>query len=422
MGIGKQNFCMGPDVGMLLAMHRYAALVGNNPNISIAELAAVFPDFERGTLYGAQMMTFTTKVDISTQMFNRLGGTVLIAKCVTEAAVTLADIPALLKTELAGVKGKATFGLRCVGVPTGQVRELYKECKNSLRASGVSSRYIGNERDAAKAVQLHDEGLLDPKSGCEIVILQDKGTLWIGRTITAQNIKAYTLRDMEKPVRDTTVGLLPPKLAQVLLNFGAFLAKATDAKPGTVTVFDPFCGTGVVPMEAMLMGMNVLASDVAEKAVKGTEKNVEWLRKTFKIAKKDIESLVWKQDATKTFAQKEKPAMVVTEGTLGPALKIRPTVKDAETYCKKAEELTAAFLKNVSETLPGTPVVMTLPIWYAQKKMIHLEKLWDRLPALKFRPVLPPHANPAVEGHFSLLYRRNDQFVGREIVLLAPVR
>jgi len=402
-------------------MHHYAALVGNNPSISIAELSAVFPDFDRGEFFGEQCITFSSKTVIDQKLFDRIGGTILIAQKITDDAVTLEDIPALLATELASVKGKATFALRTIGIAPKDIRELYKTLKNSLKTRGVSSRYIGNEHEPAKAVALHDQGLLDPTSGCELVLLRSKNTLWIGRTIAAQNIKAYTLRDMEKPVRDTMVGLLPPKLAQILLNFGQFLAKRHEAKKADMSVFDPFTGTGVVPMEAMLTGMHVLASDVSLKAVNGTEKNIEWVRKTFKILKKDINTTVWKQDATKPFDLKVKPTMIVTEGTLGPALKSRPTIKDAEKYCKAAEDLAASFLKNVSETLPGTPVVMTLPVWYAQKRMIHIEKLWARLPALKFRPVLPPHANPAVEGHFSLLYRRSDQFVGREIVLLAPI-
>lgn len=399
-------------------MHRYAALLGNNPSLSIAELAAALPDFERGHLFPHQpMLTFNTSAPVDKAFLNILGGTIILARQITENVVSLQDLPSLLATELSAVKGKAVFGLRTSGVGPSTVRDLYRQCKTSLKQRGVSSRYVGNEREPAKPVQLHDEGLLDPKKGCEIVILQDKNILWIGRTVAAQDIKAYAFRDIEKPVRDTTVGLLPPKLAQMLLNFGVFLSGKKNP-----LVFDPFCGTGVIPMEALLRGCPVLASDVALKAVNGTEKNIDWVRKAFKINKKDLASEAWKQDATKAFELKTKPDVIVTEGTLGPALKSRPTVKDAETYCKQAEELTASFLKNVSTTLPGTPVVMTLPVWYAQKKMVHLEKLWDRLPALKFRPMLPPHASPAVAGHFSLMYRRSDQFVGREVVLLAPVK
>lgn len=403
---------------MLYSMHSYAALLGNNTSLSIAELSATLSDFEYGHLFPHDpFLTFQTKESIDQKFLSILGGTVLLAKRLTEEAVSLQDVPALLATELAQAKGKLSFSIRATGIPRSDVRDLYRACKTGLKQRGLSSRYIGNEREPAKTVQLHDEGLMDEKKGCEIVILRDKNVFWIGRTIAAQDIKAYTYRDMEKPVRDTTVGLLPPKLAQILLNYGLSLTE--KKKP---TVFDPFCGTGVIPMECLLRKLPVLGSDISLKAVNGTEKNLEWVRKKYDIKKKEIPSSIWKQDAVKAFDLKEKPDIIVTEGTLGPALKSRATIKDAESYCKAAEDLTANFLKNVSETLPGVPVVMTLPVWYAQKKMIHLEKLWDRLPALKFKPVLPPHTEPAIQGHFSLLYRRSDQFVGREVVLLSPLQ
>ncbi len=398
-------------------MHSYAAQLGNNPALSIAELAAILPDFEKEHDFMGQVLTFTTATEIDQAFLNRLGGTMLIAKSIIgDFAIGLDDLPSLLAAELKNVKGKATFSLRCMGISPNRIRELYTTSKKGLKQKGVSSRYIGSEREHAKPIQLHDEGILDPNKGCELMILQDKDRVWIGRTVAAQNVKSYTLRDIEKPVRDTKVGLLPPKLAQILLNFGQSLIGPNRV----TTILDPFCGTGVIPMEAMIMGWDVLASDNAQKAVSGCEKNIEWLRKTFKIPKKDIDSTIWKQDATKPFELKKKPDVIVTEGTLGPALTSRPTVKDAEAYCKKSEELTAAFLKNCAESLPGVPVVMTLPVWYAQKKMIHLEKIWRVAEELGFRPWLPPYTEPSLPGRFSMIYRRNDQFVGREIVLLKP--
>ncbi len=402
---------------MLRTMHSYAAQLGNNPSLSIAELAAILPDFQKEHLFAGTVVTFTTSKELDQAFLNRIGGTIVIAKSIIgDFAIGLNDLPALLASELKTVKGKATFSLRCFGISPNRIRDFYKSCKKGLKQKGVPSRYIGSERESAKPIQLHDEGVLDPKKGCELMILQNGERVWIGRTVAAQNVKTYTLRDIDKPVRDTKVGLLPPKLAQILLNFGASLVSPTK----DMTVFDPFCGTGVIPMEAMIAGWHVLASDNAQKAVNGTEKNIEWLRKVFKIPKKDISADVWKQDATKPFELKNKPNIIVTEGTLGPALTNRATVKDAETYCKQAEELTAAFLKNCAETLPGVPVVMTLPVWYAQKKMIHLTKIWKVAEDLGFRPSLPPHADPSIDGRFSIMYRRNDQFVGREIILLKP--
>lgn len=425
-------FFLVPLISMLSSMHHYAALLGNNVTISTAELSALLPDMIKKTVFGNQYLTFETKEELTQEFLNRLGGTILIAKNITgNGVVTLKDIPTLLATELATVKGKAVFSLRLVGIPPHIGKDLFRDCKKGLKQKGVPSRYLGSEREPAKAIQLHDENLLDPKKGCELTILHEKNQLWIGRTVAAQNVKAYTLRDIGKPVRDTTVGLLPPKLAQILLNFGEYLASTTAGQQpslglrprsgSTLTIFDPFCGTGVIPVECLLRRNAVLASDVSLKAVNGCEKNLEWTRKTYKIAKKDIASTVWKQDATKTFdLGKTLPDVIVTEGTLGPALSDRPTIKEIEKLMRNAEGLTESFLKNCKTCLPNTPIVMTLPVWYAMKKMMPLSKVASAIDACGYRTVMPPHVDGWLPDRLSLLYRRNDQFVGREIVMLMP--
>ena len=397
-------------------MHSYIALLGHHPAISIAELSALLPDMtiEAKT---QQYVRFSTKTEIDQAWLQTIGGTILIAKRVISDAVTLQNVPEILRTELDGLKGKVVFSLRFIGIAPKQSQLLYRACKDGLKAKGMSSRYIGNEREAAKPIQLHDEGILDPKQGCELLVLQEKDGLWIGRTVAAQDVKEYTRRDMEKPVRDTRAGLLPPKLAQILINLGLFTSKSLTKKNQDILIFDPFCGTGVIPIESMVRGFSVLASDLSDTAVRGCTGNVEWVRKTYKILKKDTDATVWKQDAKKAFELKVKPTVIVTEGTLGPALKSRPTVKDAETYARDAEELAAAFLENCSKTLPDVSIVMTLPVWYAQKRMIWLQKIWKRSDELGYKPVLPPHTDPSAPGRFSLLYRRSDQVVGREIVM-----
>lgn len=416
-------------------MHSYAALLGHNPVLSIAELSAVLPDvqpdvqlagdFNRRLLPPGPFLLFSTAHPIDQAFLNRLGGTILIARRITgDAVLTLDDLPAVLAAELSGVKGKAVFALRFVGVAPKHGHELLRRCKKGLRSRGVPSRYVGNERDPAKPIQLHDEGLLDPKRGAEVTIVQEKHQLWIGRTVAAQDVKAYTQRDIEKPVRDTTVGLLPPKLAQILLNFGEYLAHANEergTRNKTFVVYDPFCGTGVIPLEALLRGNQVLASDVSTKAVNGTDKNMEWGRKTYKIAKKNVASVVWKQDATKPFAlPKLIPDVIVTEGSLGPPFLKRPTVREIETCVRDAEDLAERFLRNCHACLPLVPIVLTLPVWYAQKRMIPLRKFSIVLDRCGYRSLLPPSSDGWLPDRLSLLYRRHDQFVGREIVLLQP--
>src|SRR3989339_769723 len=229
------------------AMPSYAAFLGHQPRISLAELAAAVPGFlYRRTIKDAVVL-FESPVELDAAFLDTLGGIVILARRATDQAVTPAEVPSLLVSELKDARrSKVTFSLR--------------------------------------TLLLRDAGLLDPKRGCELVLLpeseeEDNQTFWIGRTIAAQDVNAYTKRDIGKPVRDTTVGLLPPKLAQILLNMGAWLSRGCQTplhdptqkrakKPEPLTVFDPFCGTGVIPIECLVRGWHGLASDLAQKAVK----------------------------------------------------------------------------------------------------------------------------------------------------------
>ncbi len=415
-------------------MPHYAAFLGHQPLISLAELSATVPGFTHRKTLGDAVVLFESPADLSSSFLDSLGGIVILARKISENAVTVEDLPALLTAELSGSKrGKLIFALRTFGIQRGMIRTLYRRSKEAVRKIGRPCRYVGNDHESAAPVLLRDAGLLDGSHGCEMVLIRDEEDLWIGRTVAAQDVDAYTRRDMQKPVRDTTVGLLPPKLAQILLNFGAWLTrgcqtplpdtarsqkpKASSFKP---TVFDPFCGTGVIPLECLIRGWDVLASDVSQKAVNGTEKNLEWLRKEWKVLKKDVSSTVFKQDATKPFELKQLPDLVVTETSLGPSLTDRPTQKDAAKMKTEAERLEAAFIENCARTLPGVPLVLTWPFWKIKNDTILLERALEAAHAAGYMATLPPGIAPTKSDRLSLLYRRPNQFVGREIVLLMP--
>lgn len=429
-------------------MPQYLAFLGHQPRVSLAELAATLPDFGLDHLVPGNAAFFTTAVDLGQPDLDRWGGIYLLARRVTEDTVSLEDVPQLLTNELKPVRGKATFALRALGVPRPAVRRLYRTSKDVLKRMGRPSRYVGNERIPAAAALLRDTGMTHGKGGIELVLVQEGEenavTLWVGKTVAAQDPDAYTKRDMEKPVRDTRVGLLPPKLAQVLLNFGVWLVGNPESRVSSreksskntkfktqdsrLVVLDPFCGTGVIPMECLLRGLSVIASDASLKAVNGCEKNLEWIRRQKDIRKSDVPSAVFKHDATKPFdfselhdpVLKSGPSVIVTETSLGPALATRPNAKEAAKMRTENEALQIAFLKNAAATLPRVPIVMLWPVWYLKTGPLFLEKAWKAMSDLGYVPMLPAYAEPEVPGHFSLLYRRPDQIVGREILLLKP--
>lgn len=408
-------------------MFSYVAFLGHQPHLSIAELAATVPDFKQLDLLQKNILLFEGSKELNAEFMNLLGGTILIAQKIESAPLALEDIPQVLKNEVSKVKGKITFSLRCMGLSPRQVHLLYRRSKEMLKKNGRACRYIGTERKPAPAVLLHDSGILDGKHGVELTIIaRSEQDLWVGRTVAAHDIDAYTKRDMKKPVRDTGVGLLPPKLAQTLLNFGAFLCekplvveptRGRKAAQKNFTVLDPFCGTGVIPLECLLRGWDVLASDTSIKAVNGTTKNIEWIRKEEKILKKDTDSKVWKQDALKEFDKKLQPDVIVTETTLGENFEKRPTLKETEKECHANEKLQMGFLENVSTCFPYASIACTWPVWISSKGEMRLNKVFEKAKELGYEAVLPPGFS-AENGRMSLLYKRPEQFVGREIVLL----
>ncbi|TSC58822.1 MAG: hypothetical protein Greene041619_368 [Candidatus Peregrinibacteria bacterium Greene0416_19] len=416
-------------------MTSYAAFLGHQPHLSIAELSATIPDLAiRRIVHGytkgssRTVIIFDSALTLDPAYLSTLGGTVSIAQGVP-AAIHTDAVPKLMQSDVANVRGKVTFALRTMGMEPKAVRDLYRRCKEQLRKAGRPSRYVGTDREPAPAILLHDAGLITGKHGRELTVIMDKSNdeefLWIGRTVAAQDIEAYVKRDMKKPVRDTTVGLLPPKLAQIMLNLGAWLTGRTAVKEETrrrssLVIFDPFCGTGVIPLEALLRGFPILASDKSQKAVTGCEKNLEWIRKEEKIFKKDVPSTVWKQDATRPFELKTKPDVIVTETTLGPPLSGRPTQKDVQAWKRENEETQRGFLQAVAQSLPGTPIVCTWPVWYLRKDHAYLEKAWDAVREAGYEAVLPPNTELGENRRMSILYRRPDQFVAREIVMLRP--
>lgn len=394
-------------------------------------------------MVGPFVALFETPTDIPASALTTLGGTVLLAEELQGKNASIETVPQVLRDAVSSVKGKVTFGLRCIGLPSGRIRTIYRECKEVLRHAGRPCRYIGNERLPAHTALLRDSGILDGRRGLELVIIVDEENFWLGKTIAAHNPTSYAKRDIGKPARDLRAGILPPKLAQVMLNLGAWLMQdrgprtedlgPSPKKPGhkseslyPIVVWDPFCGSGVIPVECLLRGWMVLASDSSQKAVDACKRNIDWLRRTFTIPAAKIPSAVHKHNALKppdfSTIRDERlrrgPTLIVTETSLGPSLRARPTKQEAQKLRTENERLQIGFLRNIGVSFPGVPIVCTWPVWYLRTGPLFLEKMWKELEKLDLEAVLPPATPPTSPLRPTLLYRRPDQYVGREIVLL----
>lgn len=252
----------------------YIAILGRQPALGIAELERVF-DSTSVDLFSAVSAT------IQAEAFEvqRLGGTQKAGRVVAETSGDWRKASQTIISQYASSwsnhDGKITLGISAYGFDV-SAREVQKTgivLKQRLKQSGTSLRLIPNSEPALNTATSHHNklGLSDNKIEL-LVIRGKKGQVIIAESTGAQNITAYTKRDQERPKRDAFVGMLPPKLAQMMINLAHL--------PESGRVLDPFCGTGVILQEAAFLGYSVYGTDLSDKMIEFSKVNLDWLART----------------------------------------------------------------------------------------------------------------------------------------------
>jgi tRNA G10 N-methylase Trm11 len=192
------------------------------------------------------------------------------------------------------------------------------------------------------------------KHGGEWNLIQLSQTqIALTRTVFMQDIDAYAHRDFWKK-RDTQVGMLPPKLAQLFLHL---------VSPHIHGVFDPFCGLWTIPLEASRdpRWKGVFAADRAESMVEATKENAQFYKENFD-SRWNIEC--FEADATLPWGTSFWiPTAVVTEWYLGALM--TPQVPDTilREEATKLQYLYEKFLYQAQKHPDIQEIVFTSPAW-----------------------------------------------------------
>ncbi len=228
-----------------------------------------------------------------------------------------------------------------------------------------------------------------------------------------QDIDAYAARDQARPKRDARVGMLPPKLAQIIINLAA---KDTNPLHGSY-VLDPFCGTGVIMQEASLMGFEVYGSDIDKRMVEYTDENLLWLlnlpenpitpfgedKRYYRLETGDATSHTWSPE----------PGFIAAETYLGRPFSALPVMAVLTEVMQDVNTIHRKFLQNVArQTKPGFRMCVAVPAWKTKTGFKHLPVL-DQLTDLGYNRLSFVHAS-----NRELIYRRPEQIVARELVVL----
>lgn len=177
-------------------------------------------------------------------------------------------VPEAFATEVLSIlqkensREKIVFALAAFGQKIPLV-EMGMRLKKTL-SKNASVRFLNAKNENIHAAVFKKERLA--KTHNEYVLLASPENFFFGRTIACQDIDAYTRRDFGKE-RDMNVGMMPPKLVQMMINF---LSERTQ-KNG---IYDPFCGLGTTLIEAANCGIYTVAgSDISVEMVKNSQKS-----------------------------------------------------------------------------------------------------------------------------------------------------
>ena len=374
----------------------YLAVLGRQPEISIAEL---------------EMSDFCTNID-------RLGGT-------QKMAVKLERSPLEFLSQLP--EGKLTIGVSDYSEKASRKTASQEalKLKKILVRHGRSVRVVENkEAVLSTATSLHNGLSGKNERKVELIKVNDE---WY-KVIGVQDIDAYAKRDQARPARDAKVGMLPPKLAQILINLCGPL------KPGSV-VLDPFCGTGVVLQEALLMGYKAYGTDISERMVEYSEKNLNWLVRDGNSHFEGMRSAAAREvareprgdgrerrgprnalfhlsqgDAT-SFQWTQPVDAVACEGYLGKPFSKIPSEMELKEQKQECGAIIIGFLKNLAGQIKkDTPVVIAIPAW------LRLDGNYERLDIVDEIEDMGYNVNNKTrEG---LIYHREAQVVARDILIL----
>jgi hypothetical protein len=353
--------------------------------------------------------------------FARLGGTIKLCNVLTVLPTT--DWKEITNHLLDAAPGHAghlpegklqlglsVYGLNGLNVNVKRLQATGLELKKAIRASGRSVRLIPNKEPELNSAQVVHNHLTGPL-GWELVFVRDGQSTILAQTVAVQDIEAYAARDQKRPMRDARVGMLPPKLAQIIVNLAA-----TGTNPHGSAVLDPFCGTGVILQEASLMGFDIYGSDLNPRMAEYTEVNLKWLENVAGHVKShDTEGKYFRIEVADATVHTWGPApnFIAAETYLGRPFSVQPPPEVLQEVVRDVDTIHKRFLQNVArQTHAGFRLCIAVPAWHTKNGFKHLPVL-DSLEVLGYTRKSFVHVRDE-----DLLYHRPNQIVARELVVL----
>jgi tRNA G10 N-methylase Trm11 len=393
-------------------MHKYIFILGQGNDLAKQEINSVMDETQDKNLKSGQNFIVASSGKSAEQLMPVLGGTIKIAEFIE----TIDDLSKLstekwliyLKQSIARANGeKIHFGFSLYNASNKNYQTVQKTAltvKKQIKEEH-KVRLVSSKEPALSSVIVAKNKLINN----ELLIVKYNNQWLLGMTRAVQDFVKYGRRDMERPGRDSKSGMLPPKVSQMMLNIGSTSRQKV--------ILDPFCGSGTILQEAMLLGFKgIHGSDLSPKAVQDSKNNVKWLKKEFDL---DTEANIQQSDIqnlNKNFAPNSID-LIVTEPFMGDARIIR-NKRNIQDLIDIKEELQYLYLKAFTQfkqiLKPKGKIVFIFPIFNIRDENLStLDK--NLIKQIDFSMVPPKIKSDQLSDNGNIIYSRPGQVVQREI-------
>jgi tRNA G10 N-methylase Trm11 len=384
----------------------YFFILGNNTTLSLMEISSYFSENLDFRLISKNVLLIDTDKDLEIdKALNHLGGTIKTGVIFdTSASLKAEFIVNKVRNILNPGSNKFKFGFSFYGNREVNLKPIGMEVKKLLKEKNVSCRWVTSKEKTLSSVVVEQNKLIN--EGIEISIFEDSGKYHLGKTLAVQPFKSLSFRDYGRPARDDHSGMLPPKLAQIMINLAH--VKKDDL------ILDAFCGSGTILTEALLMGYtNIVGSDISTKAIQDTQENINWIKKNYELKTADPRLNLLSATEVSKSLEPHSVSAIISEPFLGEQrgkIDIKKQISDIE-------KLYSASLKEFKKVLkPAGVIIMLFPVFFGKYQIN------PNLDGYKIISLLPKNFQKnkfiSLTARQTAVYGRIGQRVFREIVVL----
>lgn len=399
-------------------MTEYFFVLGRTKALSIAEILAVFSrlkiDISLKTISAEIAIIESHELNIE-NLVDYLGGTIKAGRIISR--VNLKDnendleklFSAKTLSQYIPKRGKIHFGISCYDAAQNKLlilglenklKYLNELVKEKLKEFGFKPGFVRLKGRVLSSVSVVKNKLLT--QGAEFVLIITDSELYLGVTQAVQNFTEFSFRDMERPFKDKRSGIMPVKLARMMIN----LAQVKSDE----ILLDPFCGSGTILQEAILLNVKkIIGTDNNRQAVANTQKNINWFFDNFKkIPRREFSIKITTVDVRNLsrFFSPYSIDAIVTEPYLGPPFHTKPTNKTITAVIKDLTTLYKIALSEMSKILkPNGSIVIIFPVFENNHRLHSLEIL-EEIQKFGLKVVL------------TIYYDTSTLFLKREIIKL----